>query len=109
MNSPKTLNALRDQIIDDLNRHLVELEKDNRVSVIILTGTNKCFSAGANIKEIGESRFPNINFEDFFQREWFKVIHQIRKPIIAAVSGYCFGGGLELALMCDIIIASTTA
>jgi enoyl-CoA hydratase/carnithine racemase len=108
-NSPKTLNALRASIIDGLNKHLANLEKDPRVSVVILTGTGKAFSAGANIKEINEARFPSFNFEDYFEREWYKILPNFRKPVIAAVSGYCFGGGLEVALMCDMILASQTS
>ncbi|CAI2371171.1 unnamed protein product [Moneuplotes crassus] len=109
INSPKTLNALSEQIWSELNAHLLNLEKDDRINSVVVTGVGKAFSAGADLNQMKTNKFPNVYFNDYFERDWYKILPSFRKPIIAAVNGYCFGGGLELALMCDVILASENA
>ena len=109
MNSPKTLNALSKDIWTCLNDYLVQIEGDNRINSVIVTGTGKSFSAGADLKQLHEVTYPQLYLNNFFERTWSRVLPSFKKPIIAAVNGFCFGGGLELALMWDIIIASEKA
>lgn len=87
----------------------MDLEKDPNVSVVILTGKGNSFATGANINEIKEASLNTQLFQDYFERVWFRVIPKFRKPIIAAINGMAFGGGLEVAMMCDILIASDNA
>jgi enoyl-CoA hydratase len=108
LNRPKTLNALSAGMIGELGAALGELERDKSVHVVILTGTGKAFSCGADIKEIYEKGWMDVYFEDFITKTW-SPIFAFRKPIIAAVSGYAMGGGCEIAMGCDFIIASETA
>jgi enoyl-CoA hydratase/carnithine racemase len=88
---------------------LEDLERNPEVNVIILTGKDNSFGVGADIKEIQASTQKDQLFNDYFERIWYKILPKIRKPIIAAVNGMCFGGGFEIALMCDFIIASENA
>lgn len=106
LNRPKVLNALNTELITEMNQALDELERDPEIGCIVLTGSEKAFAAGADIKEMADLNFPNIYFDDFFSLA--DRIAQRRKPLIAAVSGYALGGGCELALMCDFIYCSDT-
>ena len=108
LNSPEALNALNSLLINELTKALAEADNDKNMRVIILTGSEKAFAAGADIKEMAEKNFVEMFMTEFFGAE-HNAIMQIRKPIIAAVSGYALGGGCELAMMCDFIIASDTA
>jgi enoyl-CoA hydratase len=108
LNRPDALNALNTQLLRELGEALAEAEANEKVRCIILTGSEKAFAAGADIKEMSTKSFVEVFSEDLFGPE-SEAILKIRKPIIAAVSGYALGGGCELAMMCDFIIASDTA
>jgi enoyl-CoA hydratase len=108
LNRPDALNALNTQLLRELGEALAEAEANEKVRCIILTGSEKAFAAGADIKEMSSKSFVEVFSEDLFGPE-SEAILKIRKPIIAAVSGYALGGGCELAMMCDFIIASDTA
>ncbi len=107
LNRPKELNALNLQLMQDLKHALYQLDNDDEVRCIIITGNEKSFAAGADIKQM-----ENANAIDMLNRDQFETWDQIRKtrkPVIAAVSGFCLGGGNELAMTCDMIVASETA
>ena len=108
MNRPDALNALCEAMMNDLTSALDRFEADDKVGCVILTGSRKAFSGGADVKEIKDKTFPESYYEDFISRNWERTA-RMRKPIIAAVAGYAVGGGCELALMCDIIIAADNA
>ncbi|MCZ4352684.1 enoyl-CoA hydratase [Roseovarius aestuarii] len=108
LNRPDALNALNDQLLDELVVALQEAQSNDKVRCIVLTGSEKAFAAGADVKMMSEKSFVEMFSEDFFGAQ-HDAITAIRKPIIAAVSGYALGGGCELAMMCDFIIASDTA
>jgi len=108
LNRPDALNALNSQLLTELTRALTEADANDKVRCIVLTGSAKAFAAGADIKEMSEKSFVDMYMSDFFAREHER-IGQVRKPIIAAVAGYALGGGCELAMMCDFIIAADTA
>jgi len=107
LNRPKQLNALNSQLIRELNRALDELEADDSIAAIVITGNDKAFAAGADIKEMMELDFMGALKSDFIA-PWQKVAER-KKPLIAAVAGYALGGGCELAMMCDIIVAAENA
>lgn len=107
LNRPEALNALNAQLINELNHALDELEQDRDIGCIVLTGSAKAFAAGADIKEMAELTYPQIYLDDLFS-ESDRVANR-RKPLIAAVSGFALGGGCELALMCDFILAADNA
>ena len=106
-NRPDVLNALNMKLMEELVSTLEELDKDDNVRCIVLTGNEKAFAAGADIKEMAEASAMEMLQRDQFAR-WDR-IRKIKKPIIAAVSGFALGGGCELAMTCDIIIASESA
>lgn len=107
LHRPKVLNALSHELMEELVEALTEFDRDETVRVIILTGSEKAFAAGADIKEMSDETTIGIMLKDQFAT-WDKV-KNVKKPIIAAVSGYALGGGCELMMSCDIIIASETA
>jgi enoyl-CoA hydratase len=107
LNRPKELNALNHQLMTELLSALQELDKNDSVRVIVLTGNEKAFAAGADIKEMADKTAVEMHLMDRFTT-WDQ-IRKTKKPIIAAVSGFALGGGCELTMMCDMIIASETA
>ena len=108
LNRPEALNALSEELMDELVRTLEELDADPEIRCLILTGSEKAFAAGADIKASFVDATPASMLEQDLTTRWERV-RRIRTPIIAAVSGYCLGGGCELAMTCDIIVASETA
>jgi len=107
LNRPDALNALNSELLSTLDRHIGELANDSEIGCIIVTGSQKAFAAGADIKEMASQSYVDMYMGDFFGRH--NSISNCRTPIIAAVSGYALGGGCELAMMCDMILASDTA
>ena len=108
LNRPAALNALSSPLMGELMQALSELEDDDRIGCLVLTGNERAFAAGADIKEMQTRSYMDVYLEDFVTATW-EHIAKIRKPIIAAVSGYALGGGCELAMMCDFVIAATNA
>ncbi len=108
LNRPKALNALCDAMMAEVAHALAELEQDDTIGCVILTGSDKAFAAGADIKEMQDNKYLDIFKHDRFEANHC-AIERFRKPIIAAVSGYALGGGCEIAMMCDFIIAADNA
>jgi enoyl-CoA hydratase/carnithine racemase len=108
LNRPEALNALNSTLLDELCEALDAFEADDDVRCVVLTGSEKAFAAGADIKQMSTQSYADMFKADFFTRQASR-IERFRKPIIAAVSGYALGGGCELAMICDFIIASETA
>ncbi|WP_372884499.1 enoyl-CoA hydratase [Shimia sp.] len=108
LNRPDALNALNQQLLRELLQALQEADANDKVRCIVLTGSEKAFAAGADIKEMSAMSFVDVNAANLFA-EFGDGIQRIRKPVIAAVSGYALGGGCELAMACDFIIASESA
>ncbi|KAK9780618.1 hypothetical protein SCAR479_02733 [Seiridium cardinale] len=108
LHRPKALNALSTPLITELNQALAEYQKSDSISVIILTGSQKAFAAGADIKEMQPLTFAEAYTGSFIE-SWSSLTTQIKKPIIAAVSGHALGGGCELSMMCDILYCTETA
>ena len=108
LNRPDALNALNQMLLNELCAALEEADRSDKVRCIIVTGSEKAFAAGADISEMADKTYVEMTAQAFFQ-EQSRRIESIRKPIIAAVSGYALGGGCELAMMCDFIIAADTA
>jgi enoyl-CoA hydratase len=107
LNRPKALNALNSQVMDEVTTAAAEFDNDPGIGAIIITGSAKAFAAGADIKEMSSLTFSEVFAADFFA-PWAKLA-AVRTPTIAAVAGYALGGGCELAMMCDVLIAADTA
>ncbi|BCB21836.1 enoyl-CoA hydratase [Bosea sp. ANAM02] len=107
LNRPQALNALNGQLIGEINQALDGFEKDDGIGCVVLTGSEKAFAAGADIKEMQSRTFPGTYLDDKFE-DWDRIGRR-RKPIVAAVAGFALGGGCELAMMCDFIIAADNA
>jgi len=108
LNRPKALNALNGALMDELGAALKAFDHDEAIGCMIITGSEKAFAAGADISAMAQLTFTDVYKEDFITRNW-ETIRSIRKPVIAAVSGFALGGGCELAMMCDFIIAAENA
>ena len=108
LNRPKALNALNGALMDELGQALKAFDADEAIGCMIITGSEKAFAAGADISAMAQLTFTDVYKEDFITRNW-ETIRSIRKPVIAAVSGFALGGGCELAMMCDFIIAAENA
>src|SRR5271165_5367122 len=108
LNRPAALNALCDALMDELGSQLLAFDADPAIGVIVLTGNEKAFAAGADIKEMKDRTHPDAMLEDFIGKHWETVL-RVKKPVIAAVAGFALGGGCELAMMCDFILAADTA
>lgn len=108
LNRPQALNALNSQLVDELGKALDAAEADAGTRCIVITGSEKAFAAGADIKEMQHKSYMDAFGEDFITRNWERVT-RCRKPVVAAVAGFALGGGCELAMMCDFIIAAENA
>jgi enoyl-CoA hydratase len=108
LNRPKQLNALNDQLMDELGDALRKFDADKSIGCMIITGSERAFAAGADIGAMAKYSFADAYGGDYITRNW-ETIRSIRKPVIAAVSGFALGGGCELAMMCDFIIAADNA
>jgi enoyl-CoA hydratase len=108
LNRPKQLNALNDALMDCLGEALLEADKDPAVMVIIITGSDKAFAAGADIDAMKHYDFVDVYKNEYISRNW-ETIRKVRKPVIAAVAGFALGGGCELAMMCDMVFAADNA
>ena len=108
LNRPQALNALNAQLMDEMTAALDVAEADPAVRCIVITGSERAFAAGADIKEMATKSYADVYGEDFITKNWEKA-SQIRKPVIAAVAGYALGGGCELAMMCDFVICADNA
>ena len=108
LNRPKQLNALNDQLMDELGDALAAFDADPAIACAIITGSEKAFAAGADIGAMASYGFADVYGQDYITRNWERM-RSMRKPVIAAVSGFALGGGCELAMMCDIIIAADNA
>jgi enoyl-CoA hydratase len=108
LNRPKQLNALNEQLMIELGQALRTFDDDEAIACMIITGSEKAFAAGADIGGMAHFTFADVYKSDFITRNW-EQIRSVRKPVIAAVSGFALGGGCELAMMCDIIIAADNA
>ena len=108
LNRPKVLNALNDALMNELGAALLAFDRDDNVGVIVITGSQRAFAAGADIAVMTDWTYSDVYNSNFITRNW-ETIRQIRKPVIASVGGLALGGGCELALACDIIVAARSA
>jgi enoyl-CoA hydratase len=108
LNRPKQLNALNDALMDELGQALLEFDADDTIGCIVITGSDKAFAAGADIGAMATQSYMQAFQGNFITRNW-ETVRRVRKPVIAAVAGFALGGGCELAMMCDFIIAADSA
>jgi enoyl-CoA hydratase len=108
LNRPQALNALNAPLIGELAAAIDEFEHDDAIGAIVLTGNDKAFAAGADVKEMAGKTYPETYLDDFITDGWERVA-QCRKPVVAAVAGFALGGGCEIAMMCDIVVAADNA
>jgi enoyl-CoA hydratase len=108
LNRPKQLNALNDMLMNELGDAMLAFDANDDIGAMVITGSEKAFAAGADIGAMATWTYMDVYKTDYITRNW-ETIRRIRKPIIAAVGGFCLGGGCELAMMCDFIIAADTA
>lgn len=108
LNRPKALNALNDQLMDELGHALTSFDSEDAIGCIVITGSEKAFAAGADIGAMASYTYMDVFKGEYITRNW-ETVRRVRKPVIAAVAGYALGGGCELAMMCDFIIAADTA
>ena len=108
LNRPQALNALNAALIGELAAAIDEFEHDDAIGAIVLTGNDKAFAAGADVKEMAGKTYPETYLDDFITDGWERVA-QCRKPVVAAVAGFALGGGCEIAMMCDIVVAADNA
>jgi enoyl-CoA hydratase len=108
LNRPKALNALSPDLMRELGEALTNFDSDDAIGAIVITGSEKAFAAGADIKAMKDWGYMDVYKADYITSEW-ETINRIRKPVIAAVAGYALGGGCELAMMCDFILAADSA
>jgi enoyl-CoA hydratase len=108
LNRPQRLNALNDELADELGAAMLHFDADPAIAVIVITGSEKAFAAGADVGAMAEWDYAKVYGDNYISRNW-EVIRQVRKPVIAAVAGYALGGGCELAMACDMIFAADTA
>lgn len=108
LNRPKALNALNNALVAELATEVRKLEADPAISVMILTGSEKAFAAGVDIEAMKDWSYSDVYNDDYLGGDW-QYLRRLRKPLIAAVAGYALGGGCELAMLCDIIIAAENA
>jgi enoyl-CoA hydratase len=108
LNRPRQLNALNDELMNELGAALLAFDADDGIGAIVITGNEKAFAAGADIAAMARWSYMDVYRTGYISRNW-ETLTQVRKPVIAAVCGFALGGGCELAMMCDIVIAADTA
>src|SRR5881628_2000372 len=108
LNRPKQLNALNDALMNELGAALLAFDADERIGCIVITGSERAFAAGADIGAMATWSYMDVYNSDYITRNW-ETIRRVRKPVIAAVAGFAMGGGCELALACDIVVAAESA
>ena len=108
LNRPKQLNALNDALMDELGKAVIDADADGGIGAVVITGNEKAFAAGADIGAMADYSYMDAYLGNYITRNWEQV-RSVRKPVIAAVAGFALGGGCELAMMCDIIIAADNA
>lgn len=108
LNRPKALNALNNDLMDELGAALLSFDADEGIGAIVITGSERAFAAGADIGAMAGYSYMDVYLSEYITRNW-EQIRKVRKPVIAAVAGFALGGGCELAMMCDIVIAADTA
>jgi enoyl-CoA hydratase len=108
LNRPKALNALNDQLMDELGAALLAFDADEAIGAMVVTGSERAFAAGADIGAMKDWSYMDVYKSEYITRNW-EALRRVRKPVIAGVAGYALGGGCELAMMCDLIIAADSA